>query len=161
MKKTPVAIIVFAFAVVGIVTSATFASAVPQPNIHDTILSIVQSIQSTVTSTDQKIDNLSTSPVCPANKVQHWNKIVFYFGADANLFLEHDTLPSIQGSSSYPHEVLVKADPNIAINIRQAVADKLNVMGYYFITNSQIQIPVDPNMVNVISVTYSTICAET
>jgi len=165
VKKTRVAITILAFAVTGIIATATFASAVPQPNIHDTILSIVQSIQSTVTSTDQKIDNLSTSPVCPADKVQHWYTLTVYH-TNSNMELRSPTHPTILANQG--HWLNIKASSDDLFDHEKLVIDKLIELGYVaYNTDTDISSPLSyaDTWINIqlfsgAQSSHSTICAE-
>ena len=97
--------------------------------------------------------SLSSNPICPAENIQHWNKIVFQIGGTT---YTHPTLPDLIGSHTY--EMIVQVDPNDINEVKLLVAKKLSADGYL-----QGDQPVDPNVEIsglVTTVGYSTICAE-
>ena len=107
----------------------------------------------------ETIENKETA-VCPADKVQHWNKLGFFYQERSpGKVLVHDTLPDLP-SGENPHEVIVQVPTDQAINIKQLVTDRLNELGYQRVLNDGRLVPVDPNEITIIDIEYSTICAE-
>ena len=51
---------------------------------------------------------LESNPVCPAENVQHWNKITFVLKS-VNTLYEAENLPDLRGSDGF-HEVIVVRD---------------------------------------------------
>jgi hypothetical protein len=89
----------------------------------------------------------SSNDICPASKVQHWNKIIFtYFGT-----LESDKgFPDIIKERTY--EIIVQGHPGEIIDLNQLVFDRLTGMGY-------IGYMPDPNAIKIVDVGYGIICA--
>jgi len=96
---------------------------------------------------------ISEASICPAENIQHWNKIVFLIGS---ITYHHPTLPALIPSHTY--EMIVQVDPSDINEVKLLVAKKLNADGYTH--DGQ---PVDPNVEisgAIETVSYSTICAE-
>ncbi len=114
MKKIIIVIaLVFAFTL-GTIFSADIATAVKPP---DEVI-VVNTEPIAVTG------NISSDPACPAENVQHWNKIVFivqrtYFNAQLGNLLEN---------SSY--EMIVQVNPEDINEVLKLVAVKLNADDY-------------------------------
>ena len=139
-KIIPVIAIVFAFTL-GTIFSADIATAVKP----------VTEVLVTNTEPIEVTGSLTSNPACPAENVQHWNKIVF----SHTIPFTHPTLPPLLDDSSLPNEVIVQVDPNIVNIPKQLVADKLTELGY-----TKGGVPLDADDIKSLQVTYSTICAE-
>jgi hypothetical protein len=92
-------------------------------------------------------ESIQNDVICPASKVQHWNKIIFtYFGT-----LESDKeSPDIIKERTY--EIIVQGHPGEIIDLNQLVFDRLTGMGYTG------YVP-DPNAIKIVDVGYGIICA--
>ena len=104
---------------------------------------------------------VSSDPACPAENVQHWNKIIFQVNlgaADRNVV--HPTLPELVANNRI-HEIIIQIPTDRASTIHELVADRLNELGYLRETSTHGQLfPIDPNGIKYVDVEYSTICAE-
>jgi len=143
-KIIPVIAIVFAFTL-GIVFSADLATAVKPAT--EVFVTNDNANPIPVTAT------ISSNPACPAENVQHWNKIVFVI---LETTYTHPTLPDLIGFHTY--EMIVQVNPDDINEPKLIVAKKLNADGY--LENGQ---PVNPNVevsAGLEAVSYSTICAE-
>jgi len=87
---------------------------------------------------------------CPAENVQHWNKITFQLRQD----IHHPTLPNLIPDHFY--EVIVQADPNAIHDIEVLVESKLTELGYTQDNGN----PLSGVGMQERDVEYSTICAE-
>jgi len=105
--------------------------------------------------------SLTSDPACPAENVQHWNKIQFFHNDFAGSNLIHETEPDIIDSfgmvfSEISYEVIVQADPSKAPRVESLVAVKLNEIGYTYENGSSIVV----DSIFFLDIEYSTICAE-
>jgi len=98
---------------------------------------------------------------CPAENVQHWNKILFQIALGAgDRSVVHPTLPTLVQTSRV-HEIIIQVPTDRASTIQDLVADRLNELGYLRETSTPGQLfPLGPSNITYIDVEYSTICAE-
>ena len=91
----------------------------------------------------------SQSVACPAENIQHWNKIVFV----SQVNLQHDTLPNVLAGRTY--EVVLQVNPNGVDEVKSLVIQNLD--GYLRDGN-----PITPDNLAILftEISYSTICAE-
>ena len=88
---------------------------------------------------------------CADADIQHWNKIIF----TVNENLQNPTNPII--SVSFPHELLVKVDPDVPQNLFQLVFDKLDSLDYVDSAGEPVQ---TGDIESIVEVEYSTICGD-
>jgi len=98
---------------------------------------------------------------CPAENVQHWDKILFQIALGAgDRSVVHPTLPTLVQTSRV-HEIIIQVPTDRASTIQDLVADRLNELGYLRETSTPGQLfPLGPSNITYIDVEYSTICAE-
>ena len=100
------------------------------------------------TSLSPEKDDFAHSPICPANKVQHWNKIIFAYSGT----LESEKgFPDIVKERTY--EIIVQGHTGGVTDLNQLVFDRLMGMGYVG------YLP-DPNAIEIVDVEYGVICAD-
>jgi len=104
-----------------------------------------------VTNTDPiPVTGISSSPVCPAENVQHWNKIMFQLRQP----VIHPTLPNLIENNFY--ELLAQVDVRSVADISELVANKLRSFGYTQDNgNPLIEVAMQER-----DIEYSIICAE-
>jgi len=90
------------------------------------------------------------SVACPAENVQHWNKI----GFELRSSVFHDTLPTLVQNNFF--EMIVQVDPNDVNQVSELLAVRMNELGYVDDQNR----PITAIAIQNIDVEYSTICAE-
>ena len=98
-----------------------------------------------------EVTGISSSPICPAENVQHWNKLVFTVN-------ENQMAPSLPNiNNGVVTEIVVQVDPDVPKSIRQLAFEKLDSLGYTDSSGNDIEIG---NISNLVDFEYSTICAE-
>lgn len=92
-------------------------------------------------------ESIQNDTICPASKVQHWNKIIFTYPA---------TLQSDKGFTEIKdgrtYEIIVQVQPGGVIDLNQLVFDRLTGMGYSGYGST-------PVSLNIVDVEYGVICA--
>jgi len=104
---------------------------------------------------------ISEAGLCPQQNVQHWDKIIYkptLLGGDIS-FVEPQGETELVENKFY--DVKVIDDPNKTIDLAQAVADKLNQLGY---KKQFIQPPlrnINPDNILIEDVEYAIVCLKT
>jgi len=105
--------------------------------------------------------SISSSPICPAENVQHWYSWNMTIGGDTQFI--HPTLATLTTGILYNIKVSTSSDE--VVEGSQAVSDHLTEIGYEAQnTITGVIGPIDPNTIGLFGLDdprlYSTICAE-
>jgi len=92
--------------------------------------------------------SFQNDPICPANKVQHWNKIIFTYPGTLE---SNKGFPDIVKERTY--EVIVQGQPGGVTDLNQLIFDRLMGMGYVGYLPS-------PDAIEIVDVGYGVICAD-
>lgn len=136
----------------------------PQSNIQQkTIPNLTTKFNSLAHVSPVKLDPIPVmqgvppSTVCPTDKVQHWNKIIFFLeSSNQNVVYAHNTLPDLHVGSGKVYEIIVKGKTDQVNDMQQIVADRLNELGY----KRNAVFPIESVNINFQEVEHSLICAE-
>jgi len=119
--------------------------------------------------TDVFVTNIDPIPVtgivavCPLENVQHWDKIIytpFFVPGDINI-INPQGHPDLIEDRQY--DIKIIDDPNTTVDLNQAVANKLNQIGYKIQTIANPEDPFEdirPDNIMIGDVEYAIVCVE-